>query len=163
MADGIKYWLDSLPSKDILVSIFSFDVIGHNVLLYRTPSEILESLEMISISTSAATLLDAAINNYEEVLKHREGKGLKADEWPHHGVLIVAGEAAHKGKALKTFTEFRRKSGVKFFLTAITQTRAVKSANELATELGGNHYTIRNRANFGKAFVEAMQKYPLGS
>jgi hypothetical protein len=159
---GIKYWLNTLSScEDVLISSFSFDILAHNPKLYKTPAEMLEEIEGMIPIENLSFSLNTAIINYEEVIKNKEGKNLKTDEWLHYGILIAAGESSYKEGELEEFMRFKKKNEVNFFFTAITQTSNMRDINKLTIALEGVHYTINRLANFGKAFTEAMQKHPL--
>jgi len=159
---GIKSWLHSLSSfEDVRVSAFSFDTLGHNPKLYKTPSDMLGEIDGVMPKDNSSSSLGAAINNYEEVIKNKEGKKLKADKWLHHGILIATGESSYKETSLEEFLKFKKQNKIKFFFTAVTQVDNKANINRLTTRLGGIHYAINTHTNFVKAFTEAMQKHPL--
>eukprot|EP00826_Nyctotherus_ovalis_P011682 TRINITY_DN13040_c0_g1_i1.p1 TRINITY_DN13040_c0_g1~~TRINITY_DN13040_c0_g1_i1.p1 ORF type:complete len:390 (-),score=50.95 TRINITY_DN13040_c0_g1_i1:92-1261(-) len=161
---GVKAWLKGLAkSKDVVVSVFTFDVTGQNGKFYRKPSELVKTIEEMVPSGAARISLEGPVSSFVEVMNDDCGKSMRGAEWLHYGVLITAEGSGTPKEALSAVQKFKRRYKLNFFLNTISQTEMVGEINKLVKELEGVHYIINKGANFGKAFVEAMNKNPIGA
>jgi hypothetical protein len=159
---GIKSWLKSLSSsRDVLVSIFTFDIIGQNGRLFRPPSELVSGVESMKPSGAQRISLEGPIHTFLEIMNDNLGKSMRVPEWLHYGILITAEGSEAPKEGLNAMQKFKRRYGVNFFLNAISQTEMTGEVDKLVKELEGVHYIINPKANFGNAFTEAMRKNPL--
>lgn len=159
---GIKAWLKTLSSsRDALISIFTFDIIGQNGMLYRRPNELVSAIESIVPSGATKISLEGGVGTFVEVINDDAGKSTKVPEWLHYGILITAEGSEAPREAINTVKKFKQRDDVKFFLNAISQTEMTGEINKLVKELEGVHYVINPGSNFGNAFNEAMKKNPI--
>lgn len=159
---GIKAWLKTLSSsKDTLVSIFTFDVIGQNGRLYRRPNELVSAIESMVPSGASRISLEGPVNTFVEIMNDNAGKSMRVPEWLHYGILITAEGSEAPREAVNAVQKFKRRHGVNFFLNAISQTEMAGEIDKLVKELEGVHYIINPGSNFGNAFNEAMKKNPI--
>jgi len=159
---GIKSWLRSLSSsRDVVVSMFTFDIIGQNGRLYRPPYELVSAIEDMKPTGATRISLEGPLNTFTEIMNDNLGKSIKAPEWIHYGILITAEGSEAPKEGLSAIQKFKGRHTVKFFLNAISQTEMTGEVDKLVKELEGVHHVINPKANFGNAFIEAMRKDPI--
>eukprot|EP00826_Nyctotherus_ovalis_P026511 TRINITY_DN206_c0_g1_i3.p1 TRINITY_DN206_c0_g1~~TRINITY_DN206_c0_g1_i3.p1 ORF type:complete len:354 (+),score=95.32 TRINITY_DN206_c0_g1_i3:224-1285(+) len=117
---GIKSWLMSLSSsRDVFVSVFTFDTIGQNGRLYRPPLELVSAVENMAPSGASKISLEGPVNTYVEIMNDNLGKSMRGADWLHYGVLVTAEGSEAPKEALKAVDKFKRRTGVNFFLNGI--------------------------------------------
>ena len=161
---GIKDWLNKVKDDNILVSLFTFDSTSYKGPMYNTPSELLGALnEGIEANGGDNVLTSVGLDTFVEIMQSEQRVSKGTLNWLHYGAMLIGEDSEYPDKAINSLIEFKREKNIKFFFNVVSEVKKKIKLTTLATALEGVHYSLRNKADIGKGFAEALERDPMVS
>lgn len=157
---GVIQWLSTLD-EETLVSLFTFDSEVSNLIMYKTPKELIEEINKELEATGNQDVTWAlALQATEETLKPKNKPSAVDSNWLHYGLILTLEKASYQNEAIRNFITFKARNKIKYFLNSVTIRKNVGEMTKVASSLNGVSYMIKEGADFSSVIVQALEINP---
>ena len=155
--NGVMSWLKDIENDNVLVSIFTYDTAPTLGELYSTPSELSSKLMgSIEAKGSSDVAVAAGLDGFVEVMEAGKSGRKDMSGWLQYGFLMTLQDSAFPKESIEKLKNYSQTKGVEFFFNAVTQIRNTFDFNDVVKSLGGVHYSIGRKSDYGKIIPEAL-------
>jgi len=157
---GLKQWLSTL-NKEILVSLFTFNSELDNIIVYKTPNQLIAEIDKeLEPNGNSDVSWPLIFKATKDILVKPEKPSNVDLKWVNYGMVFMIENVEYLTDVMTDFIGFKEDHGFKYFFNALTTKENSNEVVKIASVLNGACYYTKPETDYSKAFMQALEFNP---